>query len=204
MSYCQSCSNNLDLCSCPLNICEPINDVALEIDNNIISLQQPQYVLPSNDLTVFDEIELLEKYDPPAAAKLLEEVLRIPKLERHTNKPGNWSLSDEDLKGLAVELFPEEKELVSDADFTQLLQNANDDHVDFDYIFDVNECNGCGQFVCVCDQILQCSMPGCNNSYYYNDSHPAYDKMCFICEMKARKQELIDLQNCPEDNVGYF
>lgn len=110
-----------------------------------------------------------------------------PKLERHINKPTDLIFSNDELRELAVELFPEEEQVADQEDF----------------VIHVNECDNCHQFYCICDQIVKCNMPGCNNEYYYNDSDPSYE-MCFTCEMAERKKELIHMENCPQDCVGKF
>jgi len=192
MSYCEFCSKNLNECVCPIDLTEPRLESELAIADNIMASENPhvessnkiRIPSPDDSFSLLKEIENIEDYKSPMPINIIDEALQIPKLERKTNRPEELCIKEQDLNEVNMELFPEE-ELIPDADFE-------------DYIIHVEECYECREFICVCDAIIQCAMPGCNNKYNFNYSHPYYE-MCFDCEMKARNQELIDQELYPDD-----
>jgi hypothetical protein len=193
MSYCEFCSNMSNKCTCSIDLTEPRLESELTVADNIMASENPhvessnkniRILSPDNSVSLLKEIENVEDYKTPKPINIIDETLYIPKLERKSNKPEELCIREEYLNEVSLELFPEE-ELIPDANFE-------------DYIIHVNECDTCREFVCICDTLIQCPMPGCNNKYNFNNSHPSYE-MCFDCEMKERKQELIDELLYPDD-----
>ena len=192
MSYCEFCLKNLNECACPMDLTEPRLETELAVADNIMASENPhdessnkkRVPSPNDSFSLLKEIENVQDYKTPMPINIIDEALHIPKLERKTNKPEDLCIKEQDLNEVKMELFPEEQ-LIPDADFE-------------DFVINVEECHECNEFICVCNSTLKCSMPDCNNQYNLNYSHPYYE-MCFDCEMKTRKQELIDELLYPDD-----
>lgn len=192
MSYCEFCSKNLNECACSIDLTEPRLETELSIADNVMAVDNPvvassnkkRVQSPNDSFSLLKEIENVEDYKTPMSINIIDEALHIPKLERKKNRPEELCIKEQDLNEVKMELFPEE-ELIPDADFE-------------DFVINVEECVECNEFICVCDSIVQCTMPGCNNQYNFNYSDPSYE-MCFNCEMKERKQSLIDELLYPDD-----
>lgn len=192
MSYCEFCSKNLNECACSIDLTEPRLETELSIADNVMAVDNPvvassnkkRVQSPNDSFSLLKEIENVEDYKTPMSINIIDEALHIPKLERKKNRPEELCIKEQDLNEVKMELFPEE-ELIPDADFE-------------DFVINVEECVECNEFICVCDSIVQCTMPGCNNQYNFNYSDPSYE-MCFNCEMKERKQALIDELLYPDD-----
>jgi len=198
MSYCDFCYKMSNECVCPIDLIEPRLEIELTKADNIMATENPVVqrthtltdVPPVDSFSLLKEIqqENIEDYKTPNQINIINEALQIPKLERRTNRPTELCIKEDDLNHLKINLFKEEQiDLIPDIDLDEE-----------DYIINVEECEECHEFICVCESIVQCTMPGCNNLYNLNDTDPSFE-MCFQCEMKERKQALIDELLYPDD-----
>jgi hypothetical protein len=234
MSHCKFCLKNIENCQCPIDITEPRLEAELAIADNIMaventSLRQSCDIIhttasPTDSFSLLIEMERIEEYGTPIKNNVSNDN-SLPTLKRQfTNINLDKATEDEDeadIKNIAVKLFTEEEirlpvlerqhaiqfieddnkePLITDADFSQFINDDNHD----EFIFEtIDVCEDCKEFVCICANLVKCNMPNCNNYYDFNYSDSSYN-MCHSCEMEERRQELIHLNNCPHDNVGYF
>lgn len=233
MSFCQFCFKNSENCKCPIDILEPRLESELAIADNIMaventSLQQSYKIIdtsvsPTDSFSLLMEIERVEEYKTPIKNNVSNDN-SLPTLQRQFTNINLNKVTEEDIKNIKVKLFTEEipdeirlpvldrqcaiqfiqddakEPLITDAHFSQFINDDNND----EFIFETIEiCEDCKEFVCICEYFVKCTMPNCNNNYYINYSDSSYN-MCHSCEMEERRQELIHINNCPHDNVGYF
>jgi hypothetical protein len=135
----------------------------------------------------------------------------IPKLERQTNMPEGINYpDDDDLQGIAINLFPEYIHYPKSCEYMALsskLGNASS-YEDFCSIllemkdlYDVEAsvskevdkyCETCCSFSCECDMMVPCE---CGTLYDIREPY----KMCNKCEMAMRRQDSIDELIHPDD-----
>lgn len=192
MSYCEFCSNISNECVCPIDLIEPRLETELTIADNVMAAENPVIQRTHgllDSFSRFEEIENIEEYKTPKSIIVTDELLCIPRLERKTNR-----LSEQDLNEIKINLFSEEEEQQQPI---QLIPDVDLQEVE-DIIINMEVCDGCHEFICIC-AIIQCTMPGCSNQYNLNDTDSSYE-MCFQCEMKERKETLIYDINHPDDD----
>ena len=147
MSYiCDFCCLRPDNCGCSVDLTEPRLESELVVADNIMAVENPviqkSYGLldapsPADFFSLLTKLEEEEKYDtPPLTPRNGINLPPPPKLERQTNLPPVHSLSEENLKALATELFPEEP-LSHDVDLSDI---------------DSQYCENCYGFVCDCEE----------------------------------------------------
>lgn len=152
-------------------------------------------------------------FDGPIQATPIKPILEgppIPKLERQTNMPPGMKFSDEDLKEIAVELFPEEDAYIEYIKQPQSLEYLSlseklsnvgcyDDETSVvkedvakDELPYIEYCETCCDFSCECDKMVPCE---CGKLYHIDEPYG----MCFDCEMAYRRQDSIDQYYYPDD-----
>jgi hypothetical protein len=216
MSLCKICLKNIENCQCPIDITEPRLEVELAIADNIMavgnpSIQQSCEIIdaksPSDSFSLLMEMEEREKYGTLIKNNVYNDD-SIPKLQRQFT---NINLNEEDVEDIIPDdsiclpvlerqyttTFTEDdikEALIADANFSQCIDDYDDD-----FVFEtIDNCEECQEFICICDNLIKCTIPNCNNYYYSNYAEPSYE-MCYSCEMNERRQELIDELLYPDD-----
>jgi len=135
MSYiCEFCCLRPENCGCSIDLTEPRLESELVATDNIMAVENNVIQKPDNFFSLLIKIEEDErKYDTPPSTPAPTHVIKLPpppKMERQTNRPLDLCVSDQHLKELNLELFPDED--LSD--------------IDSQY------CEKCYGFICDCDQ----------------------------------------------------
>ena len=119
MSYiCEFCGIRPENCACVIDLTEPRLETELAVADNIMAAENPviqrSYGLldaPSASafFSLLMEMESESKYDtPPSTPINTTNLLPLPpKLERQTNRPSEFYISEEDLEDIQTELFPD-------------------------------------------------------------------------------------------------
>ena len=176
MSYiCEFCSLRPENCGCSIDLTEPRLESELVVADNIMAvenpvIQQPYGLVdapsPADFFSLLVKLEDEAKYDtPPSTPICVIKLPPPPKLERQTNRPLDLFLTEDDLKDIQSELFPEEP-LITDGELSE---------------FVIQSCQTCHEFDCDCERTQVCWNPHCGNM--------VANGMCYECVMAHHKQK---------------